>query len=66
MSGRKFKAMRKLAQHIAASKGLPAVMHRDMPVGLNKTQRVVAADCVRGQYRALKSAVAAEYGRNKA
>ena len=63
MNGKKAKAMRRLAEHVAARKGLQAVAHRDMPVGLGATQRVVAADTVRGQYRALKSVVKAAYGR---
>lgn len=63
MNGKKAKAMRRLAETITARKGLPAVAHRDMPVGFNKTQRVVAADSTRGQYRALKAVVKAAYGR---
>ena len=63
MNGKKAKAMRRLAESITEAKGLPAVAHRDMPVGLNKSQRVVAADTTRGQYRALKAMVKAAYGR---
>ncbi len=63
MNGKKAKAMRRLAEHVAEGKGLPAVAHRDMPVGFNKTQRVVAADTTRGQYRAIKAMVKSAYGR---
>lgn len=61
MNSKRAKAVRKLAQHIAARKGLPEVAHQSMPVGFNKSQTVVAADTVRGQYRALKKAVSQHY-----
>lgn len=61
MNQKRAKAVRKLAQHIARSKNLTAVAHVAMPVGFNKTQQVVAADSERGQYRALKKAVAQHY-----
>jgi hypothetical protein len=61
MNAKKAKAARKLAQHIADRKGLPEVVHRDMPVGFGRTQTVVAADTWKGQYRALKKVVAQHY-----
>jgi hypothetical protein len=61
MNSKRAKAVRKLAQHIAARKGLPEVIHTEMPVGFGKKQTVVAADTQRGQYRALKKAVGQHY-----
>lgn len=63
MNGKKSKALRRLAEHIANGKGLPAVAHRDVPVGLGASQRIVAADTARGQYQALKSEVKRAYSR---
>lgn len=61
MNQKRAKAMRKLAQHIAKSKNLPAVQYKEMRVGFGCRQQVVAADSERGQYRALKKAVAEYY-----
>ncbi len=61
MNQKRAKAVRKLAQHIARSKDLPLVAHMNVPVGFRATQRVVAADSERGQYRALKKAVGLHY-----
>lgn len=61
MNQKRAKAVRKLAQHIAARKGLPEVAYQKMWVGMNGRQTVVAADTVRGQYRALKKAVGQHY-----
>ena len=61
MNQKRAKAIRKMAQLIAANKGLTDKAYREMPVGLKATQRVVAADTERGQYRALKKAVGAYY-----
>lgn len=61
MNQKRAKAVRKLAQHIADNKNLPAVAHMNVPVGFNAKQCVVASDSKRGQYRALKKAVAEYY-----
>ncbi len=61
MNQKRAKAVRKMAQHIAKSKNLPAVEYKKMWVGFGSRQQVVAADSQRGQYRALKKAVAQHY-----
>lgn len=82
MNGKKAKALRKLAAHIAGAKGLPLVAYNELgknqrviddgvdAAGLPKKRVVqitgtiaVAADTVRGQYKALKSEVKRAYSR---
>ena len=65
MNGKKAKAMRRLAEHVAKSKGLPERATRSMPVGPAENQVRVfnAADTTRGQYRAIKAMVKDAYGR---
>lgn len=63
MNGKKAKAMRRLAEHIASGKGLPARHTRTVDLGMGNVRVVNAADTTRGQYRALKAVVRAAYGR---
>lgn len=61
MNQKRAKAVRKMAQHIAKGKDLPEVAYKTMSYGFNQAQVTVAADTVKGQYRALKKALAQHY-----
>ena len=64
MNAKRAKAMRRIAERITAGRNLPERAIRSMQVGPDAHQVRVfnAADTTRGQYRALKSVVAAAYG----
>jgi hypothetical protein len=63
MNGRKAKALRRMAEHIVSTKGLPERATTAVDVGLGKARVVNAADTTRGQYRAMKAMVKGAYGR---